>query len=123
MCKAIALLGLMSLFACQQTNSLTGTYSGLLPCASCPGIAYQLTLYPDMSYKEEVEYQEKGGEIILTNGKYALKNDTVLWLQDKPSTEGMHYFSIQENTLTMLDRSGKPMSGKLASHYVLAKSN
>lgn len=35
------------------------TYKGLLPCADCPGIVYQLNLLPDHRYHMRLNYQDR----------------------------------------------------------------
>lgn len=98
-------------------NSLdwAGTYSGTMPCASCPGIKTKITLNNDDSYQKTVEYLESNDKPETTNG-------TFTWSADGSKiTLEEFQFLVGENQLISLDAEGKQITGELAEHYILKK--
>jgi hypothetical protein len=53
------------------------TYKGLLPCADCPGIAYQLNLLPNYRYHLRLDYQDRNVQFD-QHGRWRLSNDVKL---------------------------------------------
>lgn len=105
-------------------NSLdwNGTYKGILPCADCEGIETILTLNTDRTYilitnylgrndaleeekKGSFSWNEAGSIITLTN-----------------ITSGPNQYKVGENRIWHLDMNGELITGDLADHYVLIKS-
>jgi uncharacterized lipoprotein NlpE involved in copper resistance len=104
----------------QNSLDYTGTYTGVLPCADCPGIKTEITLNADGSFTKKMTYLEsKEGGIFKDKGTFS-------WdaAGKRITLEGIlapnHYF-VGENTLTQLDREGKKVEGDLANLYVLKK--
>lgn len=98
-----------------------GTYYGVLPCASCPGIETELTLTEDLNYSIEGKY--------LGNDEYEFSNNGVFsWSGNKIELEGMDendspwIYKVEENRIRRLDLNGDEITGDLASHYVLTKN-
>ena len=99
-----------------------GTYTGKLPCADCPGIQYTLKLLPDSTYCEEMIYLERNVKPYVHSGKYAMKNDSVLVLEEATGTGQSRFFLFSGEKLSMLDRMGRPIESKLTNHYLLKRS-
>lgn len=119
-----SLLILLLIFqACVGHNepAFSGTYSGTLPCADCPGIDYQLTLSNDHYYSEKMTYQDRNVPTVLDSGTYSIKNDTILQLKNKPESVGMRQFAIHDNQLSLLDMDGKAIQSNFADRYILKK--
>ncbi|RQP12666.1 MAG: copper resistance protein NlpE [Chryseobacterium sp.] len=97
----------------------TGTYEGILPCASCPGIDTKLELNNDMTYELEQEYQGEKGNKFTEKGRYAYDAATkVVTLQ---GGDQEHYYRVGTNTLTQLNTDKTEVTGELAGHYILTK--
>jgi uncharacterized lipoprotein NlpE involved in copper resistance len=104
-------------------NSLDwqGVYSGKIPAADGPGINVRITLRDDLTYT--IQYQYIGR----TEGDFTFAG-TFKWNKDGNSitldTENIppHYF-VGEGQLIQLDMEGKPITGKLATDYVLIKQS
>src|SRR5690606_39751528 len=62
----------------QNSLDWAGTYSGVFPCADCPGIKTTVTLNSDETFTYEGEYQERDTKIEDT-GKF-------MWHEDRKST-------------------------------------
>jgi copper homeostasis protein (lipoprotein) len=105
----------------QKMTSLEGVFYGILPCADCLDIHYELTLEGDNMYFEKILYTGKSSEVLIHSGYYELLQDRVITLVDKPLEDGMRQFAIEGDRLRMLDLSGGPIQGKLADFYVLSR--
>lgn len=101
-------------------NSLdwAGTYSGVTPCADCPGIRTTVTLHADGRFERTLVYLERSPEPHTESGEFewnaAGSNVT---LHDAGG--GNQQYKVGENTLTQLDQDGNPITGELAGSYVL----
>ncbi len=104
----------------QNSLDYAGTYTGVFPCADCPGIKTEITLNADSSFTKKMTYlEQKDGGIFKVQGTYswdASGQRITLEGIDAPN----HYF-VGENTLTQLDREGKKVEGDMANRYVLKK--
>jgi len=100
----------------EQAKKIATLYTGTLPCADCEGIAYALVLKPDMTYEAKLTYRGKSAEPITQTGNWKLEGNKVTL--DKPA-EGMNQFEVGDKKLTMLDLSGKKITGALADLYNL----
>ncbi len=122
--KYSAIFLLVSLMACSQYrgNTLQGvqlpaTFAGMVPCADCVGIKYELTLEVNKTFTEKTVYAGKSDEVFHQSGKWFMMNDSVLALQKE--TEGMKYFMADSGNLVMLDRQGNRITGNTARLYIL----
>lgn len=99
------------------SNDWKGTYFGTTPCASCPGINVLITLNEDGSYKKTTEYLGNDGTEKTTKG-------TITWNEDKTifTTLDKTNYLVGENTLTILGKDKKPVTGELAKDYVLNRT-
>lgn len=105
-----------------SANSLDwqGRYSGVLPCADCPGIVTLLTLDLDQSYRLSKYYLGKDDKLFERRGVFIWEeNGNVIHLQNSP--DGPDRYQVGENILFQLDKQGKRISGDLAEHYILHK--
>lgn len=98
----------------------TGTYSGTLPCASCPGIETVITLHADGSYRLAQWYLDEDQTPLERDGRFAWNASGSQVTLDGGSGEVQRY-QVGENRLIRLDREGKRIEGVLAGHYVLHK--
>lgn len=99
-----------------QYASVAGTYSGVIPCADCEGIKYQLVLKADGNFNEVLIYKGKNNLPVTNTGKYSVKNNSVSL---EKATPGMTYFIKVAAGLQMLDANGKEIEGSSAYRYIL----
>lgn len=102
-------------------NSLdwAGTYSGVLPCADCPGIETVITLRSDNTYERSMNYLERTVAVQTVSGAFTWDkagNKITLDVGD-----AVVKYQVGENQLFHLDQDGQRISGSLAAHYVLQK--
>lgn len=105
----------------QNSLDWPGTYTGKLPCASCPGIDTKLVLNDDGSYELNETYLESGEKPIHTKGKFTWGGDKSTIKLDA-AADGASY-KVGEGQLWRLDTGGKEVTGELAANYVLKKSS
>lgn len=97
------------------------TFKGVLPCADCPGIKYELELWNDQfadkgTYKMEMDYEdrdadfEQKGTWETVKGEY---NDPVYVLTPDSVKDGKTYFLYKTDSLIMLDNQMKLIDSKL----------
>lgn len=99
-----------------------GTYQGMTPCASCPGILTSLTLTDDMTFTLSTSYIDEGDTTFTTEGTFSWDvsgNVAVLsGIQNAPNR-----YKVVEGAVVQLDLEGNEITGDLASSYRLAKVN
>ncbi len=105
----------------KNTLDWQGTYKGVLPCADCDGIETSIILNDDNTFILTTRYLGRGdGKIFEQKGTFSWDNTggiiTFSGLIEKP-----YMYKVGENTLQQLDLHGQPISGKLASMYILKK--
>lgn len=94
-----------------------GTYKGQLPGANSE---MDVTIVlSDSTYTKDVVYKDKSSKPFSSKGNYTWNAEgTTITLvgEEKPNQ-----YQVGENTLTQLDIEGKPITGDLASMYILKK--
>lgn len=97
------------------------TFKGVLPCADCPGIKYELELWNDQysdrgTYKMEMDYEdrdadfEQKGTWATVQGEY---EEPVYVLTPDSAKESKTYFLYKTDSLIMLDNQMKKIDSKL----------
>lgn len=100
-------------------GTLPATFIGDLPCADCPGVRYQLDLFPDHAFFSRMTYQERSGTFD-DIGTWEISKDGKT-LRLRGSHESPEQFSIRDaDTLRKLDREGREIDSKL--NYDLHRS-
>ena len=98
-----------------ETASVQTVYEGVLPAADCPGIKTTLTLYTNGTFQLQEEYLERDASFTQT-GTFTIQQDLLtLTTQDND----VRYFHLGEGTASMLDADKQPITGDLASYYIL----
>lgn len=105
-----------------DTIKFEGTYSGLLPCASCEGIETTITLYADHSFLMKEVYKGGQPDSFVNKGKYDVKNNILYLKMDGAGVERPVMYTVGLNSLTQLDMNGEEIKGASAGHYVLMKN-
>ncbi|MEA3540608.1 MAG: META domain-containing protein [Pseudomonadota bacterium] len=103
-------------------NSLdwVGTYSGILPCADCPGIATSVTLNADGTYSMRSRYIGKSAPVTASDGRFTWSADgrSILFSGAEPAR-----FQVGESRLTRIALDGSSTTSLTPDHYVLTKAN
>lgn len=102
-------------------NVTERTFKGVLPCADCPGIKYELELWNDSyddrgTYKLEMDYEDRNVETEQKGTWETVKGDTedpVYVLIPDSASEGKTYFLYKTDSLIMLDNQMKRINSGL----------
>ena len=104
-----------------QTLESPSSYSGILPCASCSGIRYNLNLWPDKVFFLRISYLGKGqgkADSFYDIGQWKIDGAILILMGGKDTS---HIFTIKDaDTLRKLDTEGKEIQTTL--NYDLVRS-
>ncbi len=96
-----------------------GAYQGVLPCADCDGVQFELTLNADKTYELKQTYLGKKETLADTfKGNYSLQ-DNIIKLDGLKDMSNL--FKLEINQLRYLDAEGNEVTGELADKYILKK--
>ncbi|MES2341323.1 MAG: copper resistance protein NlpE [Pseudomonadota bacterium] len=114
--------------AVPAAEALTMSFSGLLPCADCPGLKTELTLTRDAPYSRDGTYRlvetylERGAPFTTTGKWGALRGDavdpdaTVYELDPDKPNGARHFLRVgNDEALKALDGDMKPLPDSLPS--------
>ena len=107
---------IFALGACSHTYC--GTYQGVLPAASGPGIETTLTLNPNGTYNMESIYVDEVAGVFEDEGTYRV-NDGVISLNSDEME--IIYYQLESGQLRRLDHHQKEIIGEHSDHYILKK--
>lgn len=97
-------------------SKAAGSYQGTLPCADCPGIDYQLSLFEDQRFQELMVYRDRNeGKALIDTGMWKLENDSIIVLVGQQPQR----FLFEDGRLYHLNREGNRVTGALADNYIL----
>jgi heat shock protein HslJ len=106
----------------RETVSWAGTYTGTVPCADCPGIEWELTLNPEMTYTMHRTYIDRG-YIAPQSGKFTWNAaGTQIDLLDIGDRDGAEHFLVLEDKLILLTPDGEIPSHTNLQRYTLTKN-
>ena len=98
-----------------------GTYKGVLPCADCPGIETEITLYKDKRFSKKTKYQGKDNRRVFEQTGTFVWDSTGSVIQLNSKTNAASKYKVGENYLQQLDLEGNEINGELKEHYMLEK--
>lgn len=104
----------------KRTLDYQGYYKGVLPCADCEGIETELALNDTVHYVLTTRYLGKSDAPFVTKGTYVWNADET-HVRLNNNGDGPNEYVVSENQLTQLDVEGKPITGQLATRYILQK--
>ncbi|MCM2337424.1 MAG: copper resistance protein NlpE [Lysobacter sp.] len=92
-----------------------GTFSGTLPCASCPGIDTRLELMADGPFKLTETYQGEAGQPAVTEGSWTVEDGgkRVLLDPNSKSEQDRSYEIVSNDEIRLLGQDGKPVDSQL----------
>lgn len=102
----------------EETFSIPVSYSGVLPCASCPGIRYVLVL-EDEGFTEASWYIDRDQLPIVQKGDWQQTSDTLRLFDD--SGELLKSFLLDDRDIILLDQTEEQNTGDLADSYSLTE--
>lgn len=120
-CLALVLLAACSANQKEMEKRLAGeSFFGVVPCADCDGIAYDISFYANSRYESSSMYIGKSNEKFIEQGSWSANNDSIIVLRNEEEEE--RSMQLNGSRLKMLDLEGNEIEGPLASRYVLHNS-
>lgn len=95
-----------------------GTYSGTVPCASCPGIETVITLFENGTYERSLYYLDESPRPATDKGAFTW-NDAGSIITLGADENGPRHYQVREHHLLQLDMQGQRIQGDLAERYIL----
>ena len=93
-----------------DARALAGTWSGLLPCADCPGIDETLVLIADGGFVLTDTYRERAGTGNVVQGTWTVEADGRRIRLDPDNKEDAdRFFAVDADALVPLYTEGKPI--------------
>lgn len=104
--------------------SWVGVYEGTLPCGDCQGIHTVIELKADSTYFYQAKFLGvQDSTVFDSSGQIAWNtNGSAFMLEGMHGQEEFHQYALAEKSLTKLDREGEPITGDLASAYILKRT-
>jgi uncharacterized lipoprotein NlpE involved in copper resistance len=104
----------------QNSLDIVGTYTGILPCADCPGVNVEIILEKDSSFTYNSTYIDRNTNAPIEDiGEWSVKGNILTLSYD--DNDSSTKFFVGEGYIQQLDADGKRMVGKLAGKYILKK--
>jgi len=91
---------------------LPASFSGILPCADCPGIFYQVNLLPDHTFVSRMSYRERHTQVD-DRGTWRFKGDGETLVLRGRGGETQKFALHDRDTLRKLDQAGQEIVSKL----------
>ena len=93
-------------------SALPATFVGMLPCADCPGIRYQVNLFPDHTFVSRMTYEERNLSLN-RHGHWQLTSEGKM-LVLRGEDQAQEKFAVRDvDTLRKLDIEGHEIASKL----------
>lgn len=103
----------------KQTTFLTnGIWLGMLPCADCEGIDYQLNLKNDFTFKQKSAYKGKSEELFIDEGNWSFVSDSIISVD---GSDDRKLFLVTSKDLILLDQDGNRIESDFEEKYHLHK--
>ena len=97
-----------------DARALTGTYSGTLPCADCPGIDETLVLTADGGFVLTDTYRERPGNANVVQGSWSLEEGGRRIRLDPGSKDATDkFYEVDGDGVRVLDGDGKRLPAGL----------
>ncbi len=119
--KFLFILGATLLLAgCSMgEQTLCGTYHGVLPAASGPGIETDITFNKNGTFSRHQVYLDEKDGVFDESGTYKIRNNIITLSSGNGESS---YYQIEDRQIRQLDMEKKPVTGDLAQYYVLKQS-
>ena len=101
----------------ENSLDILGIYKGELPCADCPGIKVTIVLEKDKKFISTYDYIDRDATFT-QKGEYLVEDNLLTTVSGNDTT----FYKIGENTITQLMKDKQPVTGELASMFILKKA-
>jgi len=97
---------------------LPAIYTGTIPCASCPGIDYQIIL-DNERFTEISIYQDRSAGEFKNTGTWKISSDTLILSDNTDSI--IKRFLVRDDSLVLLKKDKQQISGPMSHFYILER--
>jgi len=110
----------------QQIDTVTtsqhfgGTFSGITPCADCPGINTVMNFFPDSNFIEHLKYLERPATFSDT-GRWQVIDSMIVTTNN--SGNKRYYRIISDSVIKILDGNGREIEGALNEKFLLKRTD
>jgi len=95
-----------------------GTYSSVVPCASCPGIETTITLNDDETFQRSMRYIDESPIPVTDSGSFVWNDAGSIVTLNSEEGQVSHY-QVGEHRLFLLDQQRQRIDSDLAAQYIL----
>lgn len=103
----------------QTIEDLPAVFTGVLPCADCPGIESIIVLNED-SFEELSHYQDRGNNLYRVDGTWTLTSDTLKLFRIEDELHKAFVYSRDQ--IKLLDQDLQSINGDLENYYSFDRS-
>jgi uncharacterized membrane protein len=103
----------------QSIEDLPAVFSGVVPCADCPGIETVVVL-TETGFEELSHYQDRGNNLYRVDGTWTLTGDTLKLYRVEDELHMAYLYSRDQ--IKQLDQDLQPITGELEENYALDRS-
>ena len=103
----------------QSIEDLPAVFSGVMPCADCPGIETVIVLN-ETGFEELSHYQERGSNLFQEEGTWSLSGDTLKLYRSEDELYKAFIFSRDQ--IKLMDQDLQPITGELEEYYTFDRS-
>lgn len=105
----------------RHSDSFNGVFTGVTPCADCPGIYTVLQFSPDMYFFEYLKYLDRDAHFADT-GVWKVQ-DSIITVSFKNNRQNRFYKILNDTTVKMLDSDQKGIIGPGENFYILKRKD
>lgn len=104
----------------KHSEPFNGIFTGITPCADCPGINTAVIFSPDGNFSEHLEYLERD-EHFSDSGKWKMQDSVITATYNEGNKR---YFRVlSDSTVELLDGDGKEITGSIREHFLLKRTD
>jgi hypothetical protein len=100
-----------------SSKAFSGIFSGITPCADCPGIEMTVYFKPDSTFIENMVYMERNTSFSDT-GKWSISDKIITVSFPKHQA---YFLMKSDSVVSMLDSDKKEIGGDLSDKYSLRR--
>lgn len=93
--------------------TLPSSFTGMLPCADCPGVLHHLDLWPGGGYALRLEYLERDMVVERLGRWHAEPARRAIVLDAPEEEETLQWQVLGDGSLRLLDHAGEPIASDL----------
>lgn len=102
-----------------SSETFSGTFYGITPCADCPGIETTIHFNPDSTFIESLKYMERNSSFSDT-GKWII-SQKIITVTFSGKNQKKYFLKKSDSSVSILDADKKEIEGPLAEKFILKR--